>query len=97
VVLQVADDDDLPSLAFDLNASHGRPLSLGDRRAFAFYLLEGKGLAVTARSIGVSPERLRHHVSSKNLAEKQKGRWVTRQGLPRRMLIYSRGLAQVSP
>ena len=41
VVLQVADDDDLPSLAFDLNASHGPPLSLGDRRAFAFYLLEG--------------------------------------------------------
>ncbi len=40
VVLQVSPDDDLASLAFDLNASHGRPLSLGDRRAFASYLLK---------------------------------------------------------
>ena len=54
-------------------------------------LRRGRGLTATARSIGVSPERLRHHVSSKNLAEKHKGRWVTREGLPRRMRIYSRG------
>ena len=40
-VLQISADHDLAALAFDLNASHGRPLSLGDRRAFASYFLEG--------------------------------------------------------
>jgi len=56
-------------------------------------LRRGRGLTVTARSIGVSPERLRHHVSSANLARKRKGRWVTREDLPRRMLLYTNGRA----
>jgi hypothetical protein len=38
-VLQVAADADLHALAFTLNASHGRPLSLKDRRVFAARLL----------------------------------------------------------
>jgi hypothetical protein len=40
-VLQVPENEDLYALAFQLNASHGRPLSLADRRAFAFFMLEG--------------------------------------------------------
>jgi ParB-like chromosome segregation protein Spo0J len=39
-VLQVQDDEDLHALAFRLNASHGQPLTLADRRAFAARLLE---------------------------------------------------------
>lgn len=35
VVLEVPEDDDVHRLAFELNASHGRPLSLADRRAEA--------------------------------------------------------------
>jgi len=39
VVLPVPDDDDVHRLAFELNASHGRPLSLDDRRAEAARVL----------------------------------------------------------
>ncbi len=38
-VLDVPDDGDLHALAFFLNAAHGRPLTLTDRRAFAARLL----------------------------------------------------------
>jgi hypothetical protein len=38
-VLEPPADGDLEALAFDLNAAHGRPLSLSDRRAFAVRLL----------------------------------------------------------
>jgi hypothetical protein len=54
-------------------------------------LRKGHGLTATARSIGVSPERLWHHVSSANLAEKRKGRWVTREDLPRQVRLYTDG------
>ena len=40
VVIDPPADGDLASLAFALNATHGRPLSLGDRRAFAARLLK---------------------------------------------------------
>jgi len=38
-VLEVPDTEDLRTLAFALNATHGRPLTLSDRRAFAGHLL----------------------------------------------------------
>lgn len=38
-ILKIADDADLHAIAFTLNASHGRSLSLKDRRAFAARLL----------------------------------------------------------
>src|SRR5215207_2670296 len=41
-VVQVAPDEDLHELAFRLNATHGRPLSLADRRAFAERLLHAQ-------------------------------------------------------
>jgi hypothetical protein len=39
-ILGSPDDDDLHGLAFALNAIHGRPLTLSDRRAFAGRLLQ---------------------------------------------------------
>ena len=83
--------------AGELQLSKRPPAPLDDHRLQVALkeLRRGRGLTVTARSIGVSPERLRHQVSSANLAKKRKGRWVTREDLPRRMLMYSRGQALV--
>ncbi len=41
-ILEAPDDGDLQSLAFALNAAHGRPLTLADRRAFAARLLRSR-------------------------------------------------------
>ncbi len=51
LVLDVPDDDDLQRLAFDLNASHGRPLSLDDRRAEAARVLEANP-TISDREVG---------------------------------------------
>lgn len=40
LVLDLPEDGDLHGLAFSLNAAHGRPLNLSDRRAFAARLLQ---------------------------------------------------------
>ena len=39
-VVDVSPDKDLLEVAFDLNAKHGRPLNLSDRRHFAAHLLQ---------------------------------------------------------
>lgn len=39
-ILELKPDDDLFALAFALNAAHGRPLTLSDRRAYAAKLLQ---------------------------------------------------------
>jgi ParB-like chromosome segregation protein Spo0J len=39
-VLEPPDSDDLLALAFSLNAAHGRPLTLSDRRAYSSRLLQ---------------------------------------------------------
>jgi hypothetical protein len=49
-----------------------------------------KSLSATDRDIGVSPERLRHHLASAGLATKRGRRWKVRDDLPRRTLIYSK-------
>lgn len=41
-IVSLPEDGDLLGLAFDLNARHGRPLSLSDRKAFARQLLRRK-------------------------------------------------------
>lgn len=51
LVLDVPDDDDVHRLAFDLNASHGRPLSLDDRRAEAARVLEANP-TISDREVG---------------------------------------------
>lgn len=38
-LIEASEADDLHALAFALNATHGRPLTLSDRRAFAAHLL----------------------------------------------------------
>ncbi|MGC8669489.1 MAG: ParB N-terminal domain-containing protein [Chthonomonadales bacterium] len=39
-IVEAPPDGDLRSLAFQMNAVHGKPLSLADRRAYARYLLQ---------------------------------------------------------
>jgi ParB-like chromosome segregation protein Spo0J len=71
VPIQVVDspeDGDLHALAFALNAAHGRPLSLADRRAFAERLLRqhpvwadreiGRRCGVSSNTVGSLRERL---------------------------------------
>jgi hypothetical protein len=41
-VVEASPDADLHELAFELNSTHGRPLSLADRRAFAERMLRGQ-------------------------------------------------------
>lgn len=57
-VVDPPEDSDLHALAFALNAVHGRPLTLSDRRAFALRRLQehpdGSNLEV-ARRAGLSP------------------------------------------
>lgn len=50
-VMSMPPDSDLTALAFDLNARHGRPLSLTDRKAFAGRLLMGNS-TLSDREIG---------------------------------------------
>lgn len=51
IVLDPPEDGDLHGLAFSLNAAHGRPLTLSDRRAFAARLLQAH-TAWSDREIG---------------------------------------------
>jgi hypothetical protein len=48
-----------------------------------------KNLSAAARLHGVAPERLRTLLRAHKLAERQKGKWVSTDRLPRRVLIYS--------
>lgn len=53
-------------------------------------LRSGKSLTVAARSAGVSPERLRRHVTQAGLARREGRRWVAQDERPRRVAIYSK-------
>lgn len=82
--------------AKEAHISRRPPKPLDDARLqFGLKLLrQEKGLSETARQLGVSPERLRHHLNSVGAAEKRGRRWAVRDDLPRRMLIYSDGRAE---
>jgi hypothetical protein len=55
---------------------------------------KGKSLKSAARSVRVSPERLRHYVAETGVVKKEKRRWVVKEDhRPRQMLIYSGGQA----
>jgi len=54
-------------------------------------LRQEKNLAAAAKSVGVSPERLKHAAANKGAITKKGRRWVVRPDLPRRMPLYSRG------
>jgi len=54
-------------------------------------LKSGKSLAATARSIRVTPERLRNQAIASGAIEQRGRRWVIRQDLPRMVKIFSEG------
>lgn len=56
-------------------------------------LRKGKTLTETARRIDVSPERLRNQLYASGAVQKNKRRWIIREDLKRRTLIYSNGKA----
>ena len=65
-----------------------------DRLQLAFKVLrQEKSLTAAARAAKVSPERLRHFAAERDIIERQGRRWIVRQQLPRRMLLFSDGRA----
>ena len=58
-------------------------------------LRQEKSLTAAARSVQMSPERLKRAAAAKRAIVKKRGRWTVRLNLPRRMLIYSGGRAVV--
>ena len=63
-----------------------------DRLQLALKVLrQEKNLTVAAREAKISPERLRRYATEKNIIERQGRRWIVRQQLPRRMLLFSDG------
>ncbi len=72
-----------------------KPLPIGDA-ALQISLKElraGKTLTEAARLIHVSPERLRNQAKAQGAIRRKGRRWVVRDSLPRRMLIYTGGAA----
>jgi hypothetical protein len=70
-----------------------RPIE-DDRLQLAFKVLrQENSLTAAARAAKVSPERLRHYGTHRNIIERKGRRWAMRQELPRRMLLFSDGRA----
>ncbi len=79
-VLQAPKDGDLRSLAFSLNAQHGRPLSLDDRRAFAEKLLRdrphfadreiGRRCGLSGNTVGTIRGRLEESAQIEQISER---------------------------
>jgi hypothetical protein len=72
-----------------------RPKPIGDDRLqLAFKVLrQEKSLSAAARAAKISPERLRHYATQRDILLRQGRRWVVRANLPRRMLLFSDGRA----
>lgn len=68
-----------------------RPLDELKFQRGLFLLRKGEPLASAAKSVGVSRERLRNYAAEKKAIEKNGRKWVVKQNLPRRVLIYSKG------
>jgi len=76
-----------------LSAARQRPIE-DERLQLAFKVLrQEKSLAAAARAAKVSPERLRHYATQRDIIERQGRRWFVRHQLPRRMLLFSGGRA----
>jgi hypothetical protein len=88
-VVEVPADGDLHALAFQLNASHGRPLSLADRRAFAERLLRlhpeladreiARRCGLSSNTVGGLRERLEQSAQIPQMEERVGGRGYTYQ------------------
>ena len=70
-------------------------LTLSDERVQAALraLRQEKSISAAARSIKVSPERLRKIAIERSIIEKQGRRWQVKAALPRRMPLFSKGHA----
>lgn len=77
--------------AKEANVRVPRPINDDDFQISLRELRSGKTLREVARLIHVSPERLRNQAAIRGAIIRQGRRWVVRDDLPRRMLIYSRG------
>jgi hypothetical protein len=74
-----------------VSAKPPKPLSDEKLQHALGVLRQGKNLAKAAKSIGVSPERLRRIAVNKGAITKEDQGWIVRPDLPRRMPLYSRG------
>jgi hypothetical protein len=57
------------------------------------YLREGNSLSDAAKEIRVSPQRLRNQAKQLGAIRKKGNRWIVKNTLPRKMLIYTDGEA----
>jgi hypothetical protein len=70
-----------------------RPIE-DDRLQLAFKVLrQEKSLTAAAKAAKISPERLRHFATQRDVIERRGRRWIVRHQLPRRMLLFSDGRA----
>jgi hypothetical protein len=80
-----------PTEAVIKSRRSARPIE-DDRLQLALKVLrQEKSLTAAAREAKVSPERLRRYATEKNIIERRGRRWIVRQQLPRRMLLFSDG------
>ena len=81
--------------AKEKNVRKPRPISDASFQISLKALRSGKTLAEAAKEIRVSPERLRNQAQAKGIIRQRGRKWIVRNDLPRRMLIYSQGEAVV--
>jgi hypothetical protein len=55
------------------------------------YLRKDKNFSKAAKEAHISPERLRTYAEERGLIEKHGRRWIIKQNLPRRVLVYGDG------
>ncbi len=68
-----------------------RPIE-DDRLQLALKVLrQEKSLSAAAKAAKIAPERLRHFATERDIIERQGRRWIVRNQLPRRMLLFSDG------
>ena len=78
-----------PTEAIVASRRLARPLE-DDRLQLALKVLrQEKSLTAAALEAKISPERLRRYATEKNIIERRGRRWIVRQELPRRMLLFS--------
>lgn len=79
--------------AKEKNVRKSRPIGDAALQLSLRELRAGKTLTEAARLIHVSPERLRNQAKAQGAIRRKGRRWVVRDSLPRRMLIYTGGTA----
>jgi len=82
-----------PSEAAIASRRPPRPIEDGRLQLALKVLRQEKSLSAAARAAKIAPERLRHFATDRDIIERQGRRWIVRQQLPRRMLLFSDGRA----